>query len=77
MRRVLLVLALGFALTGCATNTGVLQTGPNAYDIAVEREAMLGGGSAARRIAYKDAAAYCAKSGRQIQMTGERRFQNA
>ena len=46
-------------LAGCASNTGVLPTGPNAYSISVERSGLEGGRAAARRIAFTQAADYC------------------
>lgn len=46
-------------LAGCASNTGVLPTGPNAYSISVERSGLGGGRAAARRIAFTQAAEYC------------------
>ena len=46
-------------LAGCASNTGVLPTGPNAYSISVERPGLDGGRAAARRIAFTQAAEYC------------------
>ncbi len=45
--------------SGCASNTGVLPTGPNAYSISVERPALDGGRAAARRVAFTQAAEYC------------------
>ncbi len=46
-------------LAGCASNTGVLPTGPNAYSISVERPGLDGGRAAARRIAFTQAEEYC------------------
>ena len=62
------------ALAGCATNTGVIQTGPNTFTISVEREVMLGGRSEARRVAFTDAGAACRSRGQQVQILAARPF---
>ena len=46
-------------LAGCASNTGVLSTGPNAYSISVERSGFSGGRAAARKVAFTAAADFC------------------
>ncbi len=46
-------------LAGCASNTGVLPTGPNAYSVSVERSGFSGGRAAARKLAFTEAADFC------------------
>ncbi len=46
-------------LAGCASNTGVLPTGPNAYSISVDRPGFDGGRAAARKVAFTAAADFC------------------
>lgn len=55
-------------LAGCATSTGVLPTGPDTYSISVERPALDGGRSAARRVAFTEAASYCRARSLQSQI---------
>ena len=72
-----LAIATTALLCSCATNTGVLPMGPNLYTISVEREVMLGGGSAAKQVAYTDAANYCQTKGQQSEVTGVRLFHSS
>jgi hypothetical protein len=74
VRRALGQCLLALLLSGCATNTGVLTTGPGTYSISVEREAMLGGRSAARRIAFTEAADYCRAKSLQLKVLETRAF---
>jgi hypothetical protein len=68
------ILIAAFLVSGCATNTGVLPTGPGTYNISVEREDMLGGRSAARRIAFTEAEAFCRTKGLQLKVLQTRAF---
>ena len=55
-------------LAGCASNTGVLQTGPNAYGISVERSGFSGGRAAARKLAFTSAEDFCRAKSLQSQV---------
>lgn len=55
-------------LAGCASNTGVLQTGPNAYSISVERSGFSGGRAAARKVAFTAAEDSCRARSLQSQV---------
>jgi hypothetical protein len=61
-------------VSGCATNTGILPTGPGTYSVSVEREAMLGGRSAARRIAFIQAGDFCRTKSLQLKVLAASSF---
>lgn len=69
MRR-LLVLAV-LSLAACASNPGVIQTGPNSYTVGRQAKTGFSGGSILKlkAQAVSDANAYCSKSGQQAQVT--------
>ena len=62
------LLPLAVMPAGCASNTGVLSTGPDAYTISVERSGLGGGRAAARRIAFTQASDYCRAKSLQSQV---------
>ncbi len=51
-------------LTGCATSTGVIPSGPDTYTITTDSRA--GGEGAIKIRAIQDAKAYCASSGKKM-----------
>ena len=65
---VILVPLVAALLAGCASNTGVLQTGPNAYSISVERSGLSGGRAAARKLAFTAAEDSCRAKSLQSQV---------
>lgn len=68
MRRIVLVLAV-VGLAACASNPGVIKTGPNSYMVSRQAKTGLAGIAGLRAKAMGDANAYCAKQGLQAQMT--------
>jgi hypothetical protein len=70
LRRIVVVLFVA----GCATNTGILSTGPGTYSISVEREAMLGGRAEARRIAFTQAGDFCRARSLQFKILATKTF---
>ena len=70
MRRILLI-AVATALAACASNPGVIQTGPNSYTVGRQAKTGFYGGSILqlKAQAVADAQGYCAKSGRQAKVT--------
>lgn len=69
MKRLLMMLAVA-SLAGCASNPGVIKTGPNSYMVSRQAKTGLAGIAGLRAKAMGDANAYCAKQGLQAQMTG-------
>jgi hypothetical protein len=49
------------ALSGCASSSGVVKTGADRYSITVSASPGRGGVPAAKRMAYEEATAACAK----------------
>lgn len=66
-------LALGVvisgALAGCASNPGVIKTGPNTYMVSRQGKTGFAGIAGLRAQAMNDANAYCAQQGKEAQMT--------
>jgi hypothetical protein len=59
-------------LTGCATTSGVLKSGPDTYTVTASASLGGGGSSAAKKSAYEQANAECSKSGTSIDIVTER-----
>ncbi|WP_343883375.1 hypothetical protein [Rhodanobacter caeni] len=57
------------ALAACASNPGVIKTGPNSYMVSRQGKTGLTGIAGLRAKAMGDANTYCAKEGKQAQMT--------
>jgi hypothetical protein len=58
MKTLLFVAAL---LAGCSTSSGVLQAGPNLYTVTTTAAIVAGGAAGAKKSAYEQANAECAK----------------
>lgn len=56
----LAALTIAALLSACASSTGVMRTDTDAYTVTVEASNGKGGIVAAHRIAYEEAAKYCA-----------------
>lgn len=67
MRKLLFVATL--ALAGCASNPGVVKTGPNSYIVSRQGKTGFASVASLRAKAMGDANAYCAQQGKQAQMT--------
>jgi len=68
--RILGIVALGAALAGCATSTGILPAGPNTYTISERVAPIRGGGSEAQREVMTKANDFCVQQGRQFVPAG-------
>lgn len=66
--RLSLLLAVA-SLAGCASNPGVIKTGPNSYMVSRQGKTGLAGIAGLRAKAMGDANTYCAQQGMQAQMT--------
>src|SRR3984957_2248502 len=64
--RVLGIVALGAALGGCASSTGILPAGPDTYTLTERFAPVRGGGDEAQRDALTKANQFCADKGRQF-----------
>lgn len=51
---------------GCATSSGVLKTGVNTYNVSANTSPIMGGYNGAKKMAYKEARAYCLSLNKQI-----------
>lgn len=69
MKRLSVMLAIA-CLAGCASNPGVIKTGPNSYMVSRQGKTGLASIAGLRAKAMGDANAYCAQQGKQAQMTG-------
>lgn len=72
------------ALAGCATDTGIIQTGPDTYMVGGKAIAVGGSGHDAAAEAYKQAQAFCAEQKKTLETVsvvsrdgGFARFPNA
>ena len=54
------------AISGCATNSGVMALGPDTYQISTGADNFRGGESGAKRMALQNAQSYCAKLGKAL-----------
>jgi len=64
-------LVIAAALAGCASSSGVLQTG-DTYHVTTSAWASLGGAGTARGSAYKQAEATCAKQGKRVELVDQK-----
>jgi hypothetical protein len=62
---------VAIVLTGCANSSGVQKQGADSYTITTSASPGRGGIPAAKRMAYDEASAECAKQGMQIQVHSE------
>ena len=62
MKKCISVVA-AIVLAGCANSSGVVKVGPDTFTISTSASPGKGGVPAAKRIAYQEAAAECAKRG--------------
>ncbi len=65
MKRILTLAAVAALLAGCATNSGIVDLGGGNYVYAKE-DAMAYNGNATKVEILKEAAAFCAKQGKQM-----------
>ena len=61
--KIIITLVAALALTGCATASGVVKTGPDTFTISTSASPGKGGIPAAKRIAYQEAGEECARRG--------------
>jgi len=66
MRTLILVAIL--ALSGCASSTGVVPTGPDSYMVTREGGSAFVGTNGLKADAYREASDYCAKNGKTIEV---------
>jgi hypothetical protein len=59
------------ALAGCTSTSGALKTGPDSYTIRTTASPGAGGGAVAKKAAYDQAAAECAKGGKTLEAGSE------
>jgi hypothetical protein len=64
--RILGIVALGAALGGCASSTGILPAGPDTYTLSERFAPVRGGGDEAQRDALMKANEFCIQQGRQF-----------
>ena len=64
MRKIILSLAVA-AVSGCATNSGIVDLGGGNY-VYEKEDAMAWNGSATKVEILKEASAFCAKQGKQM-----------
>jgi hypothetical protein len=69
MRRIAGILLVVVGVAGCASNPGVVQTGPSTYMVSRQGKTGFAGIAGLRAKAMGDANAFCAKQGKQAQMT--------
>jgi len=63
------VCVLGLILAGCAANSGVVETGPNAYLVSRQAATGFSGAGTLNADAIREAGVYCAKLGKKISVT--------
>lgn len=66
----LLALASAAILAGCATSSGVVQTGPDTFMVAGKHLAPGASGAPLLADLYREAGAFCAKQGGTVQGIG-------
>lgn len=71
MKEAIIFLCAAAALAGCATSSGVLRAGPDAYTIKATASLGAGGGATAKRTAYSEASKECEKFGKQMVVRSE------
>lgn len=64
------ILFIGLILAGCNSSTGVIQLGPDTFQVATSALPGAGGSTAARKLAYKEAGEYCVKQGKNLMVQG-------
>lgn len=69
MKTKIAALACLLTLAGCASNPGVIKTGPDTYMVSRQGKTGFAGIAGLRAKAMGDANAFCAKQGKQAQMT--------
>lgn len=60
------LIAAALLVSGCAWKSGVLEMGPNTYQVSANAAPARGGITAARKLALTQAGQKCAQDGRQI-----------
>lgn len=64
--RILSGMLVTMALVACANSSGVMKIGPDTFTISTSASPGKGGVPAAKRIAYEEAAAECARRGLEV-----------
>lgn len=59
---------LAMLLTGCATSSGVYETSPGIYSVTSSAFTSMGGASAARGKAMREATTKCASMGKRMEL---------
>jgi hypothetical protein len=70
MKRFAGMLLVAIGVAGCASNPGVIKTGPSTYMVSRQGKTGLASVAGLRQKAMNDANAFCAQQGKQAQMTG-------
>jgi putative hemolysin len=70
MKRFAVMLLVVAGIAGCASNPGVVKTGPSTYMVSRQGKTGFAGIAGLRAKAMNDANTFCAKQGKQAQMTG-------
>lgn len=60
------------ALSGCASTSGVFQSGPDTYTVTATASPGAGGSAKAKSSAYADAQRECAKQNRIVEVVNEK-----
>ena len=69
------LILLAFLMTGCATNSGVIPDGKDAYIVLVSGGHGFASAGVLKIDAYKDANAYCMKQDKQLETISEKTVQ--
>lgn len=69
MKRLAGMLLVAIGVAGCASNPGVVKTGPSTYMVSRQGKTGFAGIAGLRAKAMGDANAFCAQQGKQAQMT--------
>lgn len=69
------LILLAFIMTGCATNSGVIPDGKDAYIVLVSGGHGFSSAGVLKIDAYKNANAYCMKQDKQLETISEKTVQ--
>lgn len=69
--KLLFVGAVLCAVAGCTSTTGALRSGPDTYSLTTTASPGAGGLAAAKRSAFEQATAECAKTGKTVSVLTE------
>lgn len=70
--RFLVLATIALAITGCASSSGALRSGPDTFTVTATASPGAGGSAKAKLSAYADANQECRKQGKTISVVSER-----